>query len=352
MRTALLASLPESHESGSEALRALPALVALRAFDAARDVLRGHVEYLDEGLAPERFDPDDGSPVYGDPTPSLWLIHAADLYARRSADGTLLNEVLFPALEGVMQFFRSGTRGVRVDADGLLATGEGRAAIKRADLNALWYHALVAMAQLARLIGRKEGGAFYLAWAREHQKHFNETFWDEEHGCLFESLGVAGAMHGVSPGQLLAVSLPPSLLTPERALRLVGTVEKALFTPYGLRERPTDTRVWTAWLGPFISAYLRVHDRDAAAQARVREWLEAVEQAAATGIAGHVPEWFELEPGAGSPAQRRVAAGPNASMLASAELLRVWVEEVDHGMSTAPEPAPVAEKRSRVRSAG
>jgi Glycogen debranching enzyme N terminal/Amylo-alpha-1,6-glucosidase len=346
LRTALLTSLPDASERGADALRAVPALVALRAFDAARDVLRGYVEYLDEGLAPERFDLDDGSPVYGDAAPALWLVYAADLYARRSADGVLLSETLFPALEGVMQFHRSGTHhGIRVDADGLLVTGEGGAALKRADLNALWYHALVAMAQLARLIGRKESGAFYLAWAHDHQKRFNDAMWDEERGCLYEALGEHGPMRGLSPGQLLAVSLPPALLPPERAARLVDTIEAALFTPCGLRESPRDTRVTTAWLGPFVTAWLRVHQRSPEAHAQVRTWLGALQGTSGSGIHGYIPAGFEYEPRAGALEGRGVIPGSDGSTLAAAELLRLWIEEVDHGVVTAAETTALSNER-------
>src|SRR5207244_781081 len=93
-----------------------------------------------------------------------------ELLARRSEDVELVREAIYPAVESIMQACRAGTRGgIRVGDDGLLWAGEGEEACCRAEVNALWFHALVATAQLARLAGRKEGAAFYLAWAREHQ---------------------------------------------------------------------------------------------------------------------------------------------------------------------------------------
>src|SRR5439155_11111514 len=121
--------------------------------------------------------------------------------------------------------------------------------------------ALVAAAQLSRLSGRKESGAFYLAWAREHQKRAVETFWDEKHGCMFEAITEAGPRAGLSPSQLLAVSLTPPLLPPPLAVRLVSTLERELFTPLGLRETPSSNVVAPAWVGPFITATLRVYQR-------------------------------------------------------------------------------------------
>ncbi|MEK7329961.1 MAG: amylo-alpha-1,6-glucosidase, partial [Candidatus Eisenbacteria bacterium] len=290
-RTTLLASLPAGAERGEDTLRALPALITLRAFEPAREVLRGYVEYLNEGLAPETFDPADGRPRYGDPAPALWLVHAAELLARRSEDLELVRDAIYPAVESIMQAYRAGTRGgIRVGADGLLSAGEGEAACCRADLNALWFHALVATAQLARLTGRKESGAFYLAWAREHQTRMLAAMWDEKHGCLYEALTADGPRPGLSPSQLLAVSLPPPLLPPERAARLVAAVERELFTPLGLRTSAGADTASPAWLGAFITAYLRVHQRSVEAQARAHGWLETLRERLDERAAAHVPE--------------------------------------------------------------
>ncbi len=334
-RTTLLTSLPAGIERGEESLRALPALITLRAFEPAREVLRGYIEYLNEGLAPESFDPADGRPRYGDPVPALWLVHAAELLARRSEDIELVRDALYPAVESIMQSYRSGTRGgIHVRATGLLSAGEDEAACCRADVNALWFHALVAAAQLARLVGRKESGAFYLAWAREHQTRMVAGMWDGTRGSFYESLTPNGPRPGLSPSQLLAVSLSPPLLPPEQSARLVETVERELFTPLGLRASSGADTASPAWLGHFVTAYLRVHQRDAESQARVRGWLETVREALEARGSVHVPEIMPA-PRRGDGAARRAAtaaatiAPAPASVLAAAELLRVWIEEVD-----------------------
>ena len=306
-------------------------MITLRGFETVREILQGYVEYLNEGLAPESFDLDDGTPRYGDPAPALWLVLAGELYVRRSEDQAFARDVLYPALEGVSHSYRSGTsHGVHVDADGLLVAGEGAEATKRADLNALWYHASVAIAQLARSVGRKEMGAFHLAWAREHQRRFNEALWDEERGCLHHALEDE-PVSGLGPGQLLAVSLPPSLLPPERATRLVETVERELFTPFGLRETPDSSRVSPAWLGTFYSAYLRARGRGPEAQSQVRDWLEPLYARLADGRCALLPEAFEVGP-LGDHAE---PAGESVSILGAAELARVWVEELDHAEASA-----------------
>jgi hypothetical protein len=303
-RVTLAPRTPGTPERGSDVLRAAAALVTLRAFEPARQIAQGYIEYLDEGLAPESFDPADGTPRYGDPEPSLWLIHLVDLLARRSsvppASDPFLRDRAWPALEGVLQHLRSGSRhGVRCDRDGLLWSGEGDDARARAGTNALWFHALVAMAQLGKLLGRRENAAFYLAWAHELQRCFAERFWDEHTSALFESLGPDGARRGVSPSQLLAVSLPPAILPPATAARLLATLERELLAPGGLRARPDEPLADAAWLGAWAAATTRTRGRDAETLARLATRLT------------------------------RAAAGPVLDPLAAAEILRAWIEEAD-----------------------
>src|SRR5207249_3147531 len=129
------------------------------------------------GVVPSSFDA-NGTPRYESPEASLWLVIATELFTRRAGEHEFVRRALLKPLEQIIDRFRAGTRlGIRLTEDGLLAYGEDGAA--RADLNALWYSAQVAMGQLARALGQKQSGAFYMAWAREHQVRFNESLWDE-----------------------------------------------------------------------------------------------------------------------------------------------------------------------------
>lgn len=332
-RTTLLATLPGGLERGSDALRALPALVSLRAFDLTRAVLAGYVDYLNEGLAPESFDPEDGTPAYGDAAPSLWLLNAAELYVRRSEDIEFLRGV-YPALESIVQAFRAGTRfGVRTTPEGLLSAGEGDAAEVRADLNALWYHGLVAIAQMAKLVGRRENGAFYLAWAREQQTRFLERLWDDSRGALRDALTPDGPRAGTRASHLLAASLAPALLPSEATQRLIQRIEGELVTPFGVREAPGGPAK-LEWAGPYVTAYLRAHGRAPEAHLSLREWLGTLREACDRTAPGHAPEGFDPD---ASPAYPRIAGEP-ASVTAAAEILRAWIEEIDHTRV----PIPVA----------
>jgi hypothetical protein len=172
----------------------------------------------------------------------------------------------------------------------------------------------------------REGGAFYLAWAREHQNCFVERFWDERHGGLYDVITPEGPRAGIAPAHVLAVSLGPPLLPPAPAARRTTGIERELFTPFGLKTHAGADSVLPEWLRPFASAYLRVHGRSDDARAQVHALVRALDARLVDSVAGHVPAWVRLTPEAIDAPPRRAPA----STLAAAELLRAWVEEVDH----------------------
>src|SRR5205814_2501517 len=136
-RRLTLVPLPRAIERTVEALRGLAGLISLRGFDAAREVLRSCVESLSEGLVAETFD-GAGRPLHRAPEPSLWLVIATELYARRSGDLDFVKGAFHDALEEAVHFYRSGTRdGLQVGKDGLLGRSTERGRVAPAELNVL-----------------------------------------------------------------------------------------------------------------------------------------------------------------------------------------------------------------------
>jgi glycogen debranching enzyme len=118
----------------------------------------------------------------------------------------------------------------------------------------------------------------------------------------------------IRPNQILAVSLTHSMLGAERAHGVLETVARDLLTPVGLRSlAPGDPHyigryeggvhsrdgayhqgtVWPWLIGPFISAYLRVHGRTDATRARARRFLEGFQSHLAEAGLGQVSEIFD-----------------------------------------------------------
>ena len=68
-----------------------------------------------------------------------------------------------------------------------------------------------------------------------------KQFWDEKRGCLYDVVSPEGVDSRVRPNQLLAVSLPHTMLSREQALRVVHKVWQELYVTYGLRSlSPAD----------------------------------------------------------------------------------------------------------------
>ena len=336
-------SYPGRADRTLEALMALPGLLlTTRRFAEARELLEEVLSLLDDGFLPERLDDPAGGRAGAEAT--MWLVHAGDLYVRRSEDEAFLHETLFPALEGAMQYFRSGTRGVGVDRDGLLAVAgeEADAPARRpVGLNALWFHALAALSAMARQAGRPEHAAFYTAWAREHQRAFNDAFWCEAQGCCYAALDGDHPDETLDAAQVLAVSLPPVLLSTEHAARALDAIEQRLLTPLGLRPTAPAPRrarrkappVSTAepaspWLlAHFAAGVMRVQQWSPQSRAQARTWLEPLRRRVLDGDS--LPRSFDPEP---PHAPHGAAFAPSVG-----ELLRVGVEEVGWPVGAAAE---------------
>lgn len=328
-RGVLGATAPGLAAQAVSALRAVRGLVALERVETAREILLAYGHLVRDGLVPSGFDA-GGRPRYDSPLPSLWLVIQAELFARRTGEREFARHALLPPITVIVERFRAGAPGgVRVDDDGLLAIDQDGAAVKRADVNALWYAAQAALGQLARTLGQQQSGAFYLAWAREHQARFNDLLWDETTGACYVAVGEHGAIRGLEATQVLAASLAPPVLPPERARRQVEALERELWTPAGLREAPGSSRILTEWAAAFLTARGRAYGRSAEAQQSARVWLDGFERLLDRYAAGHVPEVFEAASDAALDDAPLHYAGDPVSAAASADLLRFCVEELD-----------------------
>ncbi len=145
---------------------------------------------------------------------------------------------------------------------------------------------------------------------------FNEQFRDEQRGYLFDVVDGQVKDGSLRPNQIFAVSLPHSMLSEERARRVVDVVEQRLLTPRGLRTlSPDDPRyrgryvgdvfsrdtayhqgsVWPWLIGSFFSAWLKVHGRSPATVGRVSEWLREFETHFGEAGLGQISEIFDAD---------------------------------------------------------
>ena len=301
----------------------------------ARDILLEWSGTVSEGMLPNRFPDQGGTPEYNAVDASLWFVVAVHelLGAAIRRPGLLTRAQrtrLQDACLAIVQGYAAGTRyGIHMDDDSLLAAGErgqqltwmdarvdGREVTPRigkpVEVQALWLNALRIAAELgatpaSELTARYERGL----------ASFRSRFWNAEAHCLYDVVDAeheAGRVDpSVRPNQIFAVGgLPYTLLPAERAQAVVARVESELWTPLGLRtlsprdpryrgrytggvfERDTAYHMGTAWpwlLGPFVEAWLRVNGAGPARRREARErfvepWQSERERA---GL-GHVSE--------------------------------------------------------------
>jgi len=346
---------------GRDTMVALPGLTLVTGrFDIARQILEAYAECVDQGLLPNRF-PDAGeTPEYNTADATLWFFEAIRAYLHYSGDEKFVRQQLYPTLKDIIDWHVRGTRyGIHVDADGLLACGEPGVQLtwmdakvgdyvvtprtgKPVEIQALWYNALCIMQEFARRFGDPSAETLFAGLAAEVLETFNQRFWNESTDCLYDVVENGHADGSLRPNQIFAVSLPHSMLSPERARSVVQTVQTELWTPLGLRtlsrhdpryraryeggvtERDTAYHLGTVWpwlMGPFITAYLKVNQRSEAARQKAETWLTAFYEHVTTTGLGHICEIADAE-------YPYTPRGCIAQAWSAAEILRTAVEDV------------------------
>lgn len=349
---------------GRDTMIALPGLTLITGrFDVAKSILLEFARHVDRGMIPNRF-PDAGeTPDYNTVDATLWLFEAVRSLLRYTQDYDFIRTHLYDVLADIIQWHVRGTRyGIRLDDDGLVRAGEPGTQLtwmdakvgdwvvtprqgKAVEIQALWYNALRVMEQLSEHFGEASKAQEYHRMASRAKRSFNRLFWNEDAGCLYDVIDGDRVDGAIRPNQILAVSLPYSMLSQAKAVRVVETVERHLLTPYGLRSlSPNDPNyrgryegdqwqrdgayhqgtVWAWLMGPFITAYVRVHGRTKKARAQAAQWLMALEQHVAETGLGQISEIFD-----GDPPHR--SRGCIAQAWSVGELLRAIVEDLPNG---------------------
>jgi len=346
---------------GRDTMIALPGLtLSTGRTDAARGILLEFAAHVDRGMLPNRF-PDAGeTPEYNTVDATLWFFEAVRALAAHTWDYDFVKSNLYSVLSDIVDWHERGTRyGIHADSDGLLRAGEPGVQLtwmdakigdwvvtprqgKAVEIQALWYNALRIMEDLSAGYGYAAEAGRFAALAGRVEESFVAQFWNEATGCLFDVIDGESRDASIRPNQIFAVSLHHHMLSTERERSVVAVVERDLLTPYGLRTlSPADPHyrgryegdplsrdgcyhqgtVWPWLLGPFLRAYLRVHQHSPAARKQVREWTSALRRYVETEGVGQVPEVFDGD------APHR-AGGCIAQAWSVAELLRVCAEDL------------------------
>jgi predicted glycogen debranching enzyme len=328
--------------------------------EVARSILSTCARHVDQGMLPNRF-PDAGeTPEYNTVDATLWFFEAARAYLAYRGDEDFVRTELYPVFTDIISWHARGTRyGIKVDPSGLLASGETGVQLtwmdakvgdwvvtprrgKPVEIQALWYNALCIMEELARRFGDDAAQKRYRNMAAMANWAFNRRFWNEKDNCLYDLVNGGPPDASIRPNQILAVSLPYTMLSPERARIVVEKVREHLLTPYGLRSlAPSDPQyrggymggpverdaayhqgtVWPWLIGPFITAYVKVNEASDAARRQASDWLLPLQDHLTDAALGHISEIFDGD------APHR-PAGCVAQAWSVGEVLRAYVEDV------------------------
>jgi predicted glycogen debranching enzyme len=318
-------------------------------------ILRTFAHYVRDGLIPNMFPEGEREGLYHTADATLWFFHAIDRYVQTSRDQLTLT-LLYPTLKRIIEAHVRGTRfGIHVDPrDGLLVQGAEDVQLtwmdakvdnwvvtprrgKAVEINALWFNALRLMERWAPDHG--DQASAYGARADQAQHSFNDRFWYEQGGYLYDIVDAEGGGNDPKcrPNQVFAISLPHPVLARERWAPVMKVVADRLLTPVGLRSlacgdpdykaryfgdlRTRDAAyhqgtVWGWLVGPFVDAWLKVHPEDVdGARHALLGFVPHLDEA----CVGSISEVFDAE-GAFTP------RGCIAQAWSVAELLRAWVK--------------------------
>jgi glycosidase len=102
---------------------------------------------------------------------------------------------------------------------------------KAVEINALWYNALMVMAEIQRHRNPESGEYAQLA---EKVKSAFTKFWNQKDGCLYDTIdGDPEQGKKIRPNQVFAVAF--GLMDTDKSRAVIGKVRQELLTPFGLR---------------------------------------------------------------------------------------------------------------------
>ncbi|MHB1043749.1 MAG: amylo-alpha-1,6-glucosidase [Eubacteriales bacterium] len=354
----VIAGYPWFTDWGRDTMISLPGLTLVtKRYEEAREILITYARQCKKGLLPNSFRIGAKDPIYNTVDASLWFFHAVHKYLLYTGDTDFIKNEVYPVLKDIVEWYKNGTDfNIGMDKDGLLRAGSPDIQLtwmdakvddwvvtprhgKAVEINALWYNAVCVLKGLAGLFGDTNP---YPGLANRIKDNFQRIFWNQKEGNLYDVVTPEAKDGRVRPNQLLAVSLPYSTLTLEQAHRVVHKVWQDLYATYGIRSLSPADRDYrgvyigdrvqrdgayhqgTAWswlMGPFITAYRRVHNYTAASRAQAAIFVSPFRDHLRNHGVGFISEIYDGN-------EPVIPRGCFAQAWSVAEILRAYVEDV------------------------
>lgn len=273
----VVAGYPWFADWGRDTMISLTGLcLVTKRYKEARNILKKFSECLSEGMLPNRFTDHGEPPEYNTVDATLWFFIAVYKYYTYTKDIDFLTS-LMPKLHEIILWHNKGTRfGIHVDStDELLSAGDDGVQLtwmdakvgnwvvtprrgKPVEINALWYNAVKIMAIFQKDTGDEKSSVLSEQRAQRIASSFNDTFWNEKIECLYDFVNATYKNDDVRPNQLYAIGLPFTLLSNDKAQKVLSIVKGHLLTPRGLRSLSPGHKDYHPFYGG------DVHSRDSA----------------------------------------------------------------------------------------
>lgn len=229
-------------------------LLCTKQYKIAKEVLLTMVRDIKFGLVPNGYSGYDNRPLYNSADSSLLLFEQIHKYLQYTNDYKFIQEHFYSKLKSIIENYKKRIdldgNNIYLDKDFLISSGtpdtqntwmDAKYANhaftprngKAVEINALWYNALMIMAELSIKFGDKKEEKEYLKLAEECKKSFEEKFYNNKRKCLYDVLGDGK----IRPNQLFALSLSYPVINPssDKAKSILEVIEKKLLNKYGLK---------------------------------------------------------------------------------------------------------------------
>lgn len=355
----IIAGYPWFTDWGRDTMIALPGLTLTTGrHEDAKEILYTFSKYVKDGLIPNMF-PDGGNePPYNSVDAPLWYFEAVNKYVKYTGDFEFVRKNLYEGLKQIINSYSEGTHfSIRMDDDYLISAGDEHTQLtwmdakvgdwvvtprhgKAVEINALWYNSLKIMSDLSKHF--RQDGKEYKELAEKVRQSFIEKYWNEDKQCLYDCITNGMKDDKVRPNQIMAASLSYPVIEGDMAKKVVNTVERELYTAYGLRSLSPKSQeyvgiymgdqykrdgayhqgtVWTWPLGQFITAYLKVHNYSDEAKEMSMRFIEPFKDHLKDACLGNISEIYDGD-------EPLIPRGCFAQAWSVAEILRAYVEGV------------------------
>ncbi len=242
----IIAGYPFFEDWGRDTMISLAgATIVTGRFNECKSILRTFAKYVKNGLLPNLFPEGGENPMYNSADAPLLFINSVYEYIEYSGDYSFKDEIL-PILKQIVTAYINGTDfHIKMDSDGLIMAGDDLEQLtwmdvrvgdflptprhgKPVEINAYWYSAL-------RIMEKLTGEAEYMRLADKVKNSFNREFWNENDQCLKDVLSGKADENQIRCNQIWAITMPFTMLSPEREELVIKKVKEELYTTAGLR---------------------------------------------------------------------------------------------------------------------